>query len=42
MSGGAVIELQQVARSFDGGRSFAVDGVDLTVGDGEFLALVGT
>ena len=42
MSGGAVIELQDVARSFDGGRSFAVGGVSLSIGDGEFLALVGT
>ena len=41
MSGGAIIELQDVGKSFDGGRSFAVDGVSLSVEAGGFLALVG-
>jgi osmoprotectant transport system ATP-binding protein len=41
MAGGAIIELRDVGKSFDGGRSFAVDGVSLTVGTGGFLALVG-
>ena len=31
MAGGAIIELRDVGKSFDGGRSFAVDGVSLTV-----------
>ena len=41
MSGGAIIELAGVGKSFDGGKSFAVDGVDLKVAAGELLALVG-
>ena len=41
MSGGAIIELREVGKSFDGGRSFAVDGVSLSVEAGGFLALVG-
>ncbi len=41
MTGGAIIALQEVAKSFDGGRSSAVDGVSLSVAEGEFLALVG-
>ena len=41
MSGGGAIELQDVGKSFDGGRGFAVDGVSLRVAAGEFLALVG-
>ena len=41
MDGGAIIELRGLGKSFDGGRSFAVDGVGLTVAEGEFLALVG-
>ncbi len=41
MSGGAIIELEGVGKSFDDGRSFAVDDVSLTVEPGEFLALVG-
>jgi osmoprotectant transport system ATP-binding protein len=36
-----MIELQDVAKSFDGGQSDAVDGVSLTVAEGEFIALVG-
>jgi len=39
--GGGIIELQDVGKSFDGGRSQAVDGVSLGVAEGEFLALVG-
>ena len=41
MSGGGAIELQDVGKSFDGGRGFAVDGVSLRVAAGEFLDLVG-
>ena len=40
-AGGAIIELRGVGKSFDGGRSVAVDAVSLTVGSGAFLALVG-
>jgi osmoprotectant transport system ATP-binding protein len=40
MSGG-IIELQDVGKSFDGGRTQAVDGVSLSVAEGELLALVG-
>ena len=40
--GGAIIELREVGKSFDGGRSFAVDGVSLAINEGEFLALVGS
>ena len=36
-----LIELDNVAKSFDGGRSFAVHDVSLSVGRGEFVAIVG-
>jgi osmoprotectant transport system ATP-binding protein len=36
-----LIELKGVAKSFDGGRSFAVHDIDLSVGRGEFVAIVG-
>jgi osmoprotectant transport system ATP-binding protein len=36
-----MIELQDVAKSFDGGASDAVAGVSLIVAQGEFIALVG-
>ena len=36
----AGIELQTVAKTFPNGVR-AVDGVDLTIGDGEFMVLVG-
>ena len=36
-----MIELRGLAKSFDGGRSFAVDQVDLTVARGEFRVIVG-
>ena len=39
---GGIIELQDVGKSFDGGRSEAVDGVSLSVAEGAFLALVGS
>src|ERR1700749_4016802 len=42
MAGGAVIELEGVGKSYDGGRTFAGDGVSRRVRDGELLALVGT
>jgi osmoprotectant transport system ATP-binding protein len=41
MGAGAIIQLQDVGKSFDGGSSFAVDGVSLNVPEGGFLALVG-
>ena len=41
MAPGAIIELQDVGKSFDRGASFAVDGVSLSVEEGGFLALVG-
>jgi osmoprotectant transport system ATP-binding protein len=36
-----VIRLDGVSKSFDGGRTHAVRDVDLTVGEGELLALIG-
>ena len=38
---GALIQLDKVGKSFDGGRSFAVCDVDLGVAEGAFVALVG-
>lgn len=37
----AAIALQDAGKSFDGGRSFAVESVSLTVEPGEFVALIG-
>src|SRR5690606_8573329 len=36
-----IISLRGVRHSFDGGRSFALEGVDLAVAAGSFVALVG-
>ena len=36
-----MIRLEQVGKSYDGGRTFAVDNLDLHVAAGELLALVG-
>ena len=36
-----MIELEDVAKSFDGGATYAVDGVSLTIEAGGFVALVG-
>jgi osmoprotectant transport system ATP-binding protein len=36
-----MIELKGVSKSFDGGRAHAVEAIDLVIGDGEFVALVG-
>ena len=36
-----MIELKQVSRSFDGGRTFAVHRLDLTIARGQFLVLLG-
>jgi osmoprotectant transport system ATP-binding protein len=41
MAAGPLIELGQVSKSFDGGRSFALREVSLTVEAGAFIALVG-
>ena len=41
MDGGPIIALEDVGKSFDGGRSFAVDGVSLAIDPGGFVALVG-
>ena len=41
MAGAGVIELEGVCKSFDGGRSFAVDDVSLAVEAGGLVALVG-
>jgi osmoprotectant transport system ATP-binding protein len=38
---GGLIELEEVCKSFDGGRSRAVDGVSLQIPRGAFVALVG-
>jgi len=38
----AVIVLDQVRKSFDGGRTYAVDGISLTVAEGETLVLLGS
>ena len=40
--GGALIEIDKVSRSFDGGSSFAVREVSLAVPAGAFVAVVGT
>ena len=37
----AMIELKGVSKSFDGGRTQAVAGIDLAVRQGEFVAIVG-
>jgi osmoprotectant transport system ATP-binding protein len=37
----ALIELDEVRKSFDGGRSFALNGVSLRIEAGSFIALVG-
>jgi osmoprotectant transport system ATP-binding protein len=36
-----MVELEGICKSFDGGRTHAVRGVDLVIGQGEFVALVG-
>ena len=41
MAGAPVIELDRVSRSYDGGSSFAVQDLSLTIGAGELVALVG-
>ena len=38
---GAFIELDHIAKSYDGGRTFAVDKVSLAVEPGAFVCLVG-
>jgi osmoprotectant transport system ATP-binding protein len=37
-----VIEIEQVRKSFDGGMTYAVDGISLTVKEGETLVLLGS
>ena len=41
MTGAPLLTLSGIRRSFDGGRIVALDGVDLTVGKGESVAVVG-
>jgi putative ABC transport system ATP-binding protein len=38
---GALVELRRVRRAFEGGRVVALDGVDLALGRGEFVAVTG-
>src|SRR5580693_1572639 len=42
MASKAFIEIDKVRKSFDGGRSFAVRDVSISVAQGAFVALVGT
>jgi len=42
VAGAAIIELDRIGKSFDGGRSFAVSGVTLVVPEGAFVCLVGS
>ncbi len=41
MTGDSLLSLAGISRSFDGGRIVALDGVDLSIGSGESVALVG-
>ncbi len=41
MTGDSLLSLAGISRSFDGGRIVALDGVDLSIGRGESVALVG-
>jgi putative ABC transport system ATP-binding protein len=41
MSGEPLLALSGIRRSFDGGRIVALDGVDLSIGRGESVAVVG-
>ncbi|MBD3674281.1 MAG: ATP-binding cassette domain-containing protein [Planctomycetaceae bacterium] len=36
-----MITLSDIRKSYDGGKTFAVDGISLEIADGEFLAIVG-
>ena len=40
-AGGPLVELRRVRRLFEGGRVHALDGVDLALGRGEFVAVTG-
>ncbi|WP_158847788.1 ABC transporter ATP-binding protein [Saccharothrix deserti] len=37
----AVVEVRELVKHYDGGRVHAIDGVDLSAGDGEYLVLLG-
>jgi multiple sugar transport system ATP-binding protein len=37
----AVVEVRELSKHFDGGQVHAIDGVDLTAADGEYLVLLG-
>jgi len=37
----AVVEVRDLIKQFDGGKVHAIDGVNLTAGDGEYLVLLG-
>ncbi len=42
MAGAALIEIDRISKSFDGGRNFAVRDVSVNAAPGEFVVLVGT
>ena len=37
----STVEVRNLQKHFDGGRVHAIDGIDLSIGDGEYLVLLG-
>ncbi|MGH3588497.1 MAG: ATP-binding cassette domain-containing protein, partial [Pseudonocardia sp.] len=37
----STVEVKELRKSFDSGRTYAIDGVDLATGEGEYLVLLG-